>query len=104
MAFVYILKCADNTLYTGYTLDLRRRVAVHNAGRGAKYTKSRRPVRLLWAAELPSARLARRGEVLVKRLSPARKQRLAQGRLSLWQACPRLWTEAADKNIKTEKM
>lgn len=66
MAFVYILQCADNTMYAGYTVNLRRRLAVHNAGRGAKYTKQRLPVRLLWAAELPETRLARRAEVLIK--------------------------------------
>lgn len=91
MAFVYILKCQDNSMYTGYTLNLRRRLREHNAGRGAKYTKQRRPVRLIWAAELPTAYLARRAEVLVKRLPRAKKLRLAQGRLTLARACPRLW-------------
>ncbi len=84
-------------MYTGFTLDLRRRVAQHNAGQGAKYTKPRRPVRLLWAAELPLARLARRAEVLVKQLPPAKKRRLAQGRLTLAQACPRLWAEEKER-------
>lgn len=97
MAFVYILQCADDTMYTGYTLDLRRRLAVHNAGRGAKYTKSRLPVRVLWAAELPTARLARRAEVLVKRLSYTKKQRLAAGRLTLAEACPHLWADEDKK-------
>lgn len=84
-------------MYTGYTLDIRRRVAQHNAGQGAKYTKQRRPVRLLWAAELPLARLARRAEVLVKQLPKAKKLRLAQGRLTLAEACPRLWAEEKER-------
>ena len=84
-------------MYTGFTLDLRRRVAQHNAGQGAKYTKQRRPVRLLWAAELPNARLARRAEVLVKQLPPAKNFRLAKGRLTLTEACPRLWAEEKER-------
>lgn len=82
-------------MYTGFTLDLRRRLATHNAGHGAKYTKQRLPVRLLWTAELPDARLARRAEVLVKRLPYQKKRQLAAGRLTLAEACPRLWTEPA---------
>ncbi len=46
--FVYILECADNTLYTGYTNDIDRRLQAHNSGRGAKYTKTRLPVRLAY--------------------------------------------------------
>ena len=47
MNYVYILRCADGTLYTGSTTDLDRRLAVHNSGKGAKYTRSRRPVELI---------------------------------------------------------
>ena len=47
--FVYILACSDGTLYTGYTDDLEKRLAAHNAGEGAKYTRSRRPCRLMYA-------------------------------------------------------
>ena len=46
--WVYLLRCGDGTLYTGITDDLDRRLAAHNAGRGAKYTRSRRPVTLVW--------------------------------------------------------
>ena len=98
MAFVYILQCADNTMYAGYTVNLRRRLAVHNAGRGAKYTKQRLPVRLLWAAELPETRLARRAEVLIKQLKTNKKRRLASGQITLAEACPRLWAEE-EKNM-----
>ena len=48
--WVYLLRCGDGTLYTGITDDLDRRLAAHNAGRGAKYTRSRRPVTLVWRA------------------------------------------------------
>ena len=58
--YTYVLECADGTLYCGYTDDVERRVAVHNAGKGAKYTKpaSRRPVKLLTAVKFPDKSLA----------------------------------------------
>ena len=54
--WVYLLRCGDGTLYTGITDDLDRRLAAHNAGRGAKYTRSRRPVTLVWRARELSVR------------------------------------------------
>ena len=48
MYFAYIMRCADGTLYTGYTDDIARREAVHNSGRGAKYTRSRLPVKMVY--------------------------------------------------------
>ena len=48
MNYTYLLECSDGTLYCGWTNDLEKRVKAHNSGRGAKYTKSRRPVRLVW--------------------------------------------------------
>lgn len=90
MAIVYMLECADGTLYTGYTFDMAKRLAAHNAGEGARYTRSRRPVRLLWSAGLPTARLARSAEVYIKRLPRAMKLRLAAGEISLTEACPKL--------------
>ncbi len=73
--FVYILQCADGSLYTGWTDSLPRRLAAHNAGRGAKYTRSRRPVRLLWFEEHPNRSSALRREAAIKRLT--RPQKLA---------------------------
>lgn len=70
---VYLLACADGTFYCGWTNRLPARVATHNAGRGAKYTRSRRPVELVWFQICPSAQHARRLEVQVKRLSRAEK-------------------------------
>ena len=46
--YVYILECSDNTLYTGWTTDLKKRISAHNSGKGAKYTKSRLPVKLVY--------------------------------------------------------
>lgn len=73
--FVYMVQCADGSLYTGWTTCLARRVAAHNAGRGAKYTRSRRPVCLVWAERQPDPSAALRREAAVKRLS--RQQKLA---------------------------
>lgn len=73
MNYVYILRCADGTLYTGWTTDLNRRLAAHNAGTGAKYTRSRRPVALLYSEECASRGAALRRENAVKRLTRAQK-------------------------------
>ena len=74
-SFVYIVQCADGTLYTGWTSSLPRRLAAHNAGHGAKYTRSRRPVRLVWSEELPTRSAALRREAAIKHLT--RTQKLA---------------------------
>lgn len=74
--FVYILKCRDGTLYTGWTNDLGRRVAAHNAGQGAKYTKSRRPVELLYFEELSSKSEALKREAAIKKMSRSEKLRM----------------------------
>jgi putative endonuclease len=71
--FVYILRCSDGTLYTGYTNDVDARVAKHNAGNGAKYTKSRLPVELCYKEELSSKSLAMRREYGIKQKTRAQK-------------------------------
>lgn len=73
---VYILRCADGTLYTGITNDLPRRIALHNAGRGAKYTRGRAPVTLLYCEPHADRADASRRERAVKRLSRAQKEAL----------------------------
>lgn len=73
--YVYMLRCADDTLYTGWTTDLEKRVAVHNAGKGAKYTKNRRPVELIYYECLDSKSLALRRECAIKAMS--RQEKLA---------------------------
>jgi putative endonuclease len=69
----YALCCADDTLYAGVTIDLARRVAQHNAGRGARYTAGRRPVRLVGAWQFPSRGAAQQAEARFRRLTRAQK-------------------------------
>lgn len=72
--YTYILECKDQTLYTGYTTDLERRLKVHNDGKGAKYTKIRRPVKLVYHEEFDNKSEALKREYALKQLS--RKQKL----------------------------
>ena len=74
--FVYIVRCRDGTLYTGVTTDLLRRVAAHNAGTGARYTASRRPVRALYCEAVASRSAALTREHAIKRLGRAAKLEL----------------------------
>lgn len=76
-AFVYLLCCADGTIYTGWTLDVARRVKTHQQGRGARYTRTRRPVKLIYHERLPSRRAAMRRELAIKKMPRARKLALA---------------------------
>lgn len=73
---VYILRCGDDTLYTGITTDLERRVAVHNSGKGAKYTRSRLPVTPVYREEVPDKSAALRREREIKALTRAEKLEL----------------------------
>ena len=77
--YVYILRCRDGTLYTGWTNRLPERVAAHNQGKGAKYTKARRPVTLVWREEQPDKSAALRREYAVKQLTRAKKLALIEG-------------------------
>jgi len=72
--YVYLLECADGTLYTGITLDPERRVRQHNAGRGARYTRTRLPVRLLGSLLVHDQREAMLMERRIKRCGPQRKR------------------------------
>jgi putative endonuclease len=78
-AFVYVVECADQTLYTGWTTDVDRRLKDHNAGRGAKYTRERGPVRLVYVEELPDRRTAMKRELEIKRMRRAKKLALISG-------------------------
>lgn len=71
-----MVRCADGTLYTGWTVDLQRRVAQHNAGRGARYTRVKGPVVLVYSEETPDRRAAQQRELAIKRLDRERKERL----------------------------
>lgn len=75
MHFVYVLQCTDGSLYTGYTTDVERRVAEHNAGDGAKYTRGRTPVELVHVEEFESKSAAMSREYEIKQLR--REQKLA---------------------------
>lgn len=74
--FVYILRCADGTLYTGITKDLQARLETHNAGRGGAYTRTHRPVTLLYSEPGYSRATALRREAQIKRLPRPRKELL----------------------------
>jgi len=74
--FCYLLECADGSYYTGWSTDPERRCRQHNAGRGARYTRSHRPVRLVYVEELPDRSSAMRREVQIKRLGRAAKEKL----------------------------
>ncbi len=72
---VYLLRCRDGSLYTGITNDLSRRLALHRAGKGGAYTRSRRPLRLVYEEGQPSRSAALRREAAIKRLG--RREKLA---------------------------
>jgi putative endonuclease len=76
---VYIVECNDGSFYTGYTTDVGRRVAEHNAGRGAKYTLGRRPVELVYEESFESQSAAMSREYEIKQLSRREKERLVAG-------------------------
>jgi putative endonuclease len=81
---VYILRCRDGSLYTGITTALEARVRAHNARRGAKYTRARRPVEVVWSRAQRSATDARRIEYALKQLARDEKLRLVAGDARLW--------------------
>ena len=76
MHFVYLLQCADGTLYGGYTTDLQKRLAAHNSGKGAKYTRSRLPVELVYWEECPTKEAAMSREWQLKHLTREKKLEL----------------------------
>lgn len=75
-AYIYIVRCADGSLYTGWTTDVPRRVAEHNAGRGAAYTRQRSPVILVYSEAQPDRSAAMRRELEIKRRGRGYKERL----------------------------
>lgn len=76
MNYTYIVKCSDGTFYTGWTNDLTRRMEAHNQGRGAKYTKARRPVTLIYYETFEIKEEAMKREYAIKRLSRKEKEEL----------------------------
>ena len=81
--FVYMLRCADGTLYTGITKDVTRRIQQHNDGTGARYTRSRRPVKLVYQESQRSRSLALKREAAIKRLTRKQKLTMIRDRESL---------------------
>lgn len=73
MPFCYIVRCSDGTFYTGWTTDIELRVKQHNAGQGARYTRIRRPVKLVYAESLPDRSAAQKRELAIKRMPRAKK-------------------------------
>ena len=69
MNYVYILECCDNTLYTGWTNDLEKRIKVHSSGKGAKYTRGRLPVKLVYFEKFHDKKLAMKREYAIKQLT-----------------------------------
>lgn len=80
--FVYMLRCKDGSLYTGWTNDLEHRLAMHNSGRGAKYTRGRGPLELVYSEELPDKEAALRRECAIKKLRREQKLALLQSWLA----------------------
>ncbi|MEE0944939.1 MAG: GIY-YIG nuclease family protein [Clostridia bacterium] len=76
MYYTYLLECADGTLYCGYTTDVDARVKTHNSGKGAKYTKSRLPVKVVWSKALDTKSEAMSLEAKIKRLTREQKRKL----------------------------
>ena len=76
MYYTYIVRCSDNTLYTGYTNDIDKRIKAHNLGKGAKYTRSRLPVSLVYREEFGTKEEAMSREWHIKRLSKEAKEKL----------------------------
>lgn len=86
MNYTYIVKCADGTFYTGWTTDVERRVKCHNDGKGAKYTRPRLPVELVYYEVFETKEDAMRREAAIKKLSRERKELL----VAKWEKCDKI--------------
>lgn len=81
MNYTYIVECSDRTLYTGWTNNLEKRLEAHNAGKGAKYTKTRRPVKLVYQEQFETKEEAMSREYHIKQLSRKEKLKLIQEKI-----------------------
>ena len=95
--WVYMLRCRDGSLYTGSTTDVERRCALHNAGKGAKYTRSRLPVVLVWSCYAEDKIMAQKLECAVKKLSKKQKELLVQDRQLTERLCAEVWEVQHDR-------
>ena len=82
--YTYIVKCSDETLYTGWTNNLKKRLEAHNSGKGAKYTKKRRPVELVYFEEYDKKQEAMKREYAIKQLSRQKKLALIHSHQSIF--------------------
>lgn len=80
MNYTYIVRCSDGTYYTGWTNNLEKRINDHNSGKGAKYTKPRLPVTLVYYEELPTKKEAMKREYAIKKLTRSGKEKLIKGK------------------------
>ena len=76
--YVYILRCKDDSLYTGWWIDLEKRLALHNSGKGAKYTRSKRPCKLVYYEEISNKSDALKREIAIKKLTKSKKEDLVR--------------------------
>ena len=83
MHYAYIVKCSDGTYYTGYTNDLEKRLLTHNAGKGAKYTRNRLPVEMVYYEQYEEKSEAMKREYAIKRLTREQKEKLISGKVLL---------------------
>ncbi|UWP61214.1 GIY-YIG nuclease family protein [Ruminococcus gauvreauii] len=83
MNYTYIVKCKDGSLYTGWTNNLKKRISAHNAGQGARYTKSRRPVELVHCEVFETKEEAMRREYAIKQMTRAQKIKLCRESMHL---------------------
>jgi putative endonuclease len=97
--FLYLIECTDGSVYTGIATDVQARFDKHCNGTGARYTRSRKPVRLLASFELADRSSASRAEYWVKRLAPPEKRALAAGVRTLESVLPVLVDEAVDEEV-----
>jgi len=79
--YTYIVECRDGTYYAGYTPDIEKRIKLHNDGKGAKYTRDRRPVKLAWSREYKYFKLAFLEEKRIKALTRGQKEKLVNGEI-----------------------
>lgn len=82
--YTYIVECSDGTFYTGWTTDIKKRLSIHNAKKGAKYTRTRTPVRLVYLEQADTRQEAMRREAQIKSLSRPKKEQLIKARKDLY--------------------
>jgi len=80
VCYCYIVECSDGTYYTGWAIDPEKRIVMHNKGRGAKYTRMRRPVKLVYVEEKPDRKSAMKRELAIKKMRKDGKMKLIGGK------------------------